>query len=108
MKTLISQNWVAHSFQTKALSTKGTRSLQRQDRASPHFDGRSSIAPATISRTSNEYPRIRTSLAVHECCHMVESNCEFAMQAPQKILVPRRSLFEADYDMIVIRKESPR
>jgi hypothetical protein len=39
---------------------------------------------------------------------MVESNCEFAMQVPQKILVPRRSLFEADYDMIVIRKESPR
>ena len=38
---------------------------------------------------------------------MVESNCEFAMQAPQEILVPRRSLFEADYDMIVIREESP-
>ena len=39
---------------------------------------------------------------------MVESNCEFAMQAPQEILVPRRSLFEPDYDMIVISKESPR
>ena len=39
---------------------------------------------------------------------MVESNCEFAMQVAQEMIVPNRGVFEADHDVIVIRKESPR
>jgi len=39
---------------------------------------------------------------------MVESNCQFTMQVSDEIRVARRSVFEANNNVIVIGKESPR